>query len=117
LPIEIARLHPNEFDLLESVDDGYKPSPEHSVAVVARNEHHIVGRVFLVSPCHVEGIFLERPWRNGTVMKRLVHAIELEARAEGITKIFCFAKDDQMADYIERLGYKPSLLTVYEKVL
>lgn len=115
--IEIARLHPSEFDLLESVDDGFIPDRNHSVAMVARNEHHIIGRVFLMSPCHVEGIFVERQWRNGTVMKRLVEAVELEARAEGISKIFCFAKDDQMADYIERLGYKPSQLTVYEKEL
>jgi N-acetylglutamate synthase-like GNAT family acetyltransferase len=115
--IEIRKLTPSEFGLLEAVADGYTPNPQHSIAVVASNAHHIVGRIFLVAPTHVEGIFVERPWRNGTVMKRLVEAIEMEARAEGITKIFCFAKDDQMAEYIERLGYKPSQLTVYEKVL
>jgi N-acetylglutamate synthase-like GNAT family acetyltransferase len=115
--IEIRKLNPSEFGLLESVDDGYSPNPQHSIAVVAHNQHHIVGRIFLVAPTHIEGVFVERPWRNGTVMKRLVDAIEMEARAEGITKVFCFAKDDQMADYIERLGYKLSQLTVYEKVL
>lgn len=115
--IEIRRLHPSEFDLLKGYADGFCPDAEKSVALVAENDTHIIGRIFLMAPVHIEGPHVDRAWRGGTVFKRLVDAIEIEARAEGISKVFCFAKDDQMADYIERLGYKPSQLTVYEKVL
>lgn len=115
--IEIRKLNPSEFGVLNHFADGYVPNPQHSIALVADNEHHIIGRIFLVAPIHIEGIHIDPPWRNGIVMKQLVDAVEIEARAEGVSKLFCFAKDDQMANYIERLGYKPSQLTVYEKVL
>lgn len=113
--IEIRRLHPSEYDLLKTFGDGYCPDPEHSVAVVAENAGRIIGRIFLVSPVHCEGIFVEHPWRNSPVFKRLVDAIELEARAEGIKSLHAYAINEQMADYIARLGYTKMPLTVFGK--
>ena len=115
--IEIRRLHPSEFDVLKGFADGYCPDAEHSIAVVASNGKHMIGRIFLVAPTHVEGIYIERPWRNGPVMRRLVEAIELEAKAEGISKVMAYAKDATMADYIERLGYRQEHFTVWSKEL
>jgi hypothetical protein len=113
--IEIRRLHPSEFDLLKTFSDGFMPPPDSSVAVVVENAGRIIGRIFLVSPVHVEAPFVERPWRNGPVFKRLVDAIEIEARAEGVKSLLAFAADEQMAGYIERLGYTKMPLTVYGK--
>lgn len=115
--IEVERLHPSEFDLLHSIDDGFQPDPEKSIVVVARNESRIIGRIALVAPTHVEAIFVERAWRNSPVFKRLVDAVEMEARAEGIKTLLAYAVNDQMADYISRLGYTKMPLQVYGKEL
>lgn len=115
--IEIRELPSQEFDRLKDFADGFCPNADHSVALVAEDDKNLIGRIFLISPVHIEGPHVEPDYRGSTVFKRLVVAAEEKARAEGINKVFCFAKDDQMADYIERLGYKPSQLTVYEKVL
>lgn len=115
--IAIERLKVEEFNLLASVDDGYTPDPCRSVAVVARNEAGIIGRIFLMAPTHVEGIFIEKAWRKGAVMKQLVEAIELEAKCEGVKKLLVYAIDEEMADYIQRLGYEKLPFTVWEKPL
>ena len=113
--IKLMRLHSSEFDLLKDFEDGFCPDPDRSIAVVARNASRIIGRIFLLAPAHVEGVFVEQAWRGGPVMKQLVDAIELEARAEGITKLFAYAKDEEMAGYIERLGYMKLPMTVFSK--
>lgn len=115
--IEVKRLHPSEFDLLKEVDDGFCPDSDKSVAVVAHNENKIIGRIFLVAPVHIEAPFVENAWRGGTVFKRLVDAIELEAKAEGLEKVLAYAANPQMELYISRLGYKKLPMTVWEKGL
>ena len=115
--ISIRRLKPVEYEKLLSVGDGYTPDPNRSVTVVAENGHHIIGRIFLVAPAHVEAVYIEPPWRNGPTFKSLVDAIEIEARAEGISRVLAYAKDNEMADYISRLGYEKLPVTVYKKDL
>lgn len=115
--ISVKRLHASEFDLLKTIDDGFVPDPERSIAVVAENDQKIIGRIFLVSPMHVEGIYIEKPWRNGPLMKSLVQAIELEAKCEKISQVLVFAKDEEMADYIARLGYRKTPYSVWTKEL
>lgn len=99
------------------MDDGYIPDPERSIAVVARNESGIIGRIFIVAPAHVEGVFIQQHWRGGPLLKQLVQAAELEAKCEGIGQLMVYAKDEQMASYIERLGYRKTPYTVWEKKL
>lgn len=115
--IEIRRLHPSEFDLLSEVDDGFTPDPGKSIALVAQNSGGIVGRIFLVAPSHVEGPFIEKAWRGGLLFKRLVDAIEIEARAEGVKKIMAYAANIEMENYILRLGYKKLPMSVWAKEL
>jgi N-acetylglutamate synthase-like GNAT family acetyltransferase len=116
--LDIHRLEPSEFHLLKKIGDGFTPDPKRSVAIVARNDVvGIIGRIFLVSPAHVEGVFVDKPWRNTTVLNMLVKRAELEAFKEGLTQLLVFAKDAQMADYIKRLGYKELPLTVWSKEL
>ena len=66
--ISVRRLKPVEYEKLLSVDDGYTPDPNRSVVVVAENGHHIIGRIALVAPAHVEALFVAPPWRNGHVL-------------------------------------------------
>ena len=115
--IEVRRLHPSEFDLLKSIGDGHTPDAEKSVAVVAESGSSIVGRIFLMAPAHVEGPFLAPAWRNGMLFKRLVDAIEIEARSEGIKKLMAYGASAEMESYISRLGYKKTGMTVWAKDL
>jgi GNAT superfamily N-acetyltransferase len=115
--LTVRRLKPVEYEKLLSIDDGYTPDPNRSVAVVAENGHHIMGRIFLMAPAHVEGVFVEPAWRDKGVMRQLVGAIEIEARAEGIAKVLAYAKDQDMAGRIEAMGYKRLPWSVWEKEL
>lgn len=121
--ISVRRLKPVEYEKLLSVDDGYTPEPNRSVAVVAENGHHIIGRIFLVAPAHVEGVFIEPPWRGGNLFKELMDAIEIEAKAEKISRLLAYATSSGMESYINRkCGYKRSIIngfpvTVWQKEL
>jgi Acetyltransferase (GNAT) family len=115
--IKIERLHPSEFDLLKEVHDKFMPSPDKSVAVVARSGEAIIGRIFLMAPTHVEGPWIAPSWRGGPLFKRLVDAIEIEARSEGIKSLMAYAVDATMELYLERLGYTKLPMTVWAKEL
>lgn len=118
LSIEIQRLHPSEFDLLKQVDDGYTPSPDHSIAIVGRSGERIVSRLFAMAPVHVEGIFIEPVYRGGDLFKRMMDAAEVEARAEGLKKLFAYSVQPEIGHYIERrCGYTKMPWTIYSKEL
>lgn len=118
LSIEIQRLHPSEFDLLKSYSDGFCPDPEHSIAMVLRNDSRIIGRLFAVAPIHVEGVHIDPPWRGGSLFKDMMSAMEIELRAENVKKVFAYAVKPEIGHYIEkRCGYKPLEWKVYERVL
>ena len=116
--IEIARLHPSEFDLLKEVDDGFTPNPERSVAIAGRNKERIVSRLFVMAPAHVEGIFVDPMYRGGDLFKRMMDAAEIEARAEGLQKLFAYSVRPEIGHYIERrCGYTKQPWVVYSKEL
>ena len=118
LLIEISRLHPSEFDLLKTVDDGYAPSPVNSIALVARNSSRIVGRLFAMAPFHAEGIFIEPEYRGGPLFKDMMNRLEIECRAEGLTRLFAYAVKPEIGSYIERrCGYSQLPWHVYTKEL
>jgi len=115
--IVVERLNPSEWDLLKVGGEGFCPNPDHSIAVVARNNSQIVGRAFLVPLVHLEGSHIESSWRKGPVLKQLMSGIEIEARAEGLKKIFSYAATEIVEGYLIRLGYKKENLTVWSKDL
>lgn len=104
--IEIERLHPSEFDLLRHVGDGHKPDPDQSIVLVARNDTRIIGRISLMAPTHAEGIYIEPEYRGKQLFSRLMGAVEIEARSEGITKLFAYAIDGKIENYLLRTGYQ-----------
>ena len=115
--IEVTRLNPSEWDLLKEGGEGFVPDPDHSIAVVARNDTTIIGRSFLIPLVHVEGTFVEAPWRNGAVLKQLMDGLEVEARAEGLKKLFAYSKTNLVDSYLERLKYKREAMKLYGKEL
>lgn len=116
--IEIKRLEANEYEALRTIDDGYCPEPSKSIALIASNEHMPIGRLFVVAPAHVEGIYIAHAWRGGSVFKDLMDAAEIEARSEGITKLLAYAIKPEIGHYIERrCGYQQLPWTVWQKDL
>lgn len=114
--IDIERLPNNEFAALKGIDDGFSPNPEISIAIVARADSEIVGRVFLVSPVHIEGPWIREDFRCGTLAKRLFNRVEAEARACGVKRLLAYGAT-HTEDYLSRLGFKRLLLTVWSKEL
>lgn len=115
--IVVERLNPSEWDLLKVGGEGFVPDPEHSIAVVARNNSQIVGRAFLVPLVHLEGTHIESNWRNGSVLAQLMDAVEVEARAEGLKKLFAYSRTNLVDSYLERLKYKHEPMKLYAKEL
>jgi N-acetylglutamate synthase-like GNAT family acetyltransferase len=115
--IETIRLLPSEWKRLPREANEDLPTPDQCIAVVAIKDTKSIGRAFLVSPVHVEGIWIDPASRNKTVMKRLVDGVEQEARLLKLKYVFAYAVDQQMENYMERLGYEKLSWTVWRKAL
>jgi len=112
---EVRKLEEAEFDLLLKVEEGYRPDPRYSIAVVAESEGQIVGRMLLISPAHIEGTWVAESFRKGTTGIRMMRFMENEAKAIGLEKILAYAESDEVANYLSRLGYSQRKVTVWEK--
>lgn len=115
--ITIERLPAEEYDTLLSIEEGYVPNAEHSIAVVARDDGAIIGRMMLIAVAHVEAAWVNDRYRGGTVLERMTKEIEAQARAAGIKTVFAYSETHEMDGYIQRLGYERSPLRVYRKEL
>lgn len=115
--VQIHKLEAAEYPVLCQMDDGFKPDPQTSIALVAKQDGEFVGRIFLLAPVHLEGPWVRPDKRGGMVGKRLVDKAEEEARAIGVTKLFAFGSSEDLEDYLHRLGFKKQPLTVWAKEL
>lgn len=114
--IKIERLPVEEFHRLRFIDDGFTPDAEQSIAVVAKSDEKIIGRVFAVAPIHAEGIYIEPPWRGGTLFKDMMQALEIECKAVGVTRMYAYAVKPEIAHYLEhRIGYSKLPWQVFTK--
>lgn len=94
------------------------PPPDCSVAVVAHDdEGKLIGTMYLVSPAHLEGAWVDFSKRGGWVLHRLVNKAEELSKKAKLSKLFAYAVDAKMENYLERLGYKKTPMTVWEKGL
>lgn len=114
---EIRALHSDEYGLLESIHDGFKPDPKSSVAIIAEDGEETVGRIFLLAPVHVEGPWIKESHRGRLLAGQLIKRAECEAKKQGVSKVFAYAATDEIADYMKRLGYKKWNVTVWTKEL
>ena len=113
--MELVRLKPEEYPQLASVHEGFQPDPRNSIAIVAREDKHIIGRVFIVAPAHVEGPWVTESKRGSLLGKCLMARAESEAKKAGITKLFAYGASAELEDYLVRLGYRQEPLTVWSK--
>jgi N-acetylglutamate synthase-like GNAT family acetyltransferase len=115
--MKVERLPEDQYDVLMEVEDGYCPDPNGSIVVVARDDGEVVGRMFLLSLAHIEGTWINKQHRNGTLAVRMIKLMEKEAKNIGISSLFAYAKNEEVGGYLERLGYKRTELVVFEKEL
>lgn len=111
----IERLAPEEYDDLLAVEEGYRPDPEHSIVIVAREDGKIVGRTMLIRPFHIEGTWVAEHKRKGLIGIRMLAKLEREAAKQGIKTVYAYALEPKIEEYLMRMGYKQSRLTVWEK--
>jgi GNAT superfamily N-acetyltransferase len=111
----IHRLRPEEYPQLKAIHEGFCPDPATSVTLVAKQKEEIVGRVFLLAPAHVEGPWVREDLRGGLIGHRLMESAEREAKSRGISKVFAYAADDTLANYLDRMGYQKQPFTVWAK--
>lgn len=115
--ISIERLPAEQFDELLRIQEGFRPDPEHSIVVVAKQDGQIIGRMFLLEMAHVEGTWVHDRFRNGTILAKLMAELEKEARGAALKTIFAYSQTKKIGEYIERLGYVPTELKVFRKDL
>lgn len=113
----VERLTPENYGQLLTVEEGWSPDPANSIVVVAREGNRIVGRTMLVRPFHVEGTWVDEDFRYGMTGIRLLKELEKQAKTEGLTKILAYAMEKTIEGYLQRMGYRKSILTVWEKAL
>lgn len=112
---ELRTLPKEEFGRLAELYDGFVPNPQYSIAIVAEEGERIVARIFLLAPVHIEGPWIAEEARCGTLAQRLVNRAEREARACGLNRLFAYAINPEIEDYLARLGFSQQPMTVWAK--
>jgi len=114
----IRRLPVEDWPLLRLFPDQVAPKPKDCIALVAQAESgELLGRIFLLAPVHIEGLYVSPSRRGTALMSDLVEKAEQEARNLGVSTAFAYADGIQMENYIERLCYSRERWSVWRKEL
>lgn len=111
----VTVLADDNYEVLADAPDKAVPDPDYTIAVAAFEEGELVGRMFVVVLPHLEAPWIREDKRGGTLAKRMEEELLREAGKFGIERVFAFAVDDTIADYLSRLGYEKTEITVWEK--
>jgi len=104
--METRRLREDEFDLLRSTPEPNDISPENTAVIAAFDGNRLVGRLAVLNVPHIEGVWIDRQYRNGTMLSRLERkAVEI-LRECGASAVLAVAINNKIEGYLERLGYK-----------
>ena len=115
--MNIYRLEFREYPELLKIADGIAPDPASSVAIVARDENGPAGRIFLIAPVHVEGIWVREDLRGNGLWRELVDRAEYEAKKLNLKTLCAYGVSEEMNHLIERCGYERTPLVVWRKEL
>lgn len=115
--VTLRELPAEEYSRLYQVHEGFMPDPRNSVAIVAEDGPYITGRIFLLSPAHIEGPWVREDLRGSTACARLMKQAEESAKIRGIKTLFAYAVNDEIEGYLKRLGYVKAPMTVWQKDL
>jgi N-acetylglutamate synthase-like GNAT family acetyltransferase len=113
----IHKLEADEFAILSTVEEGHVPDPLKSVAIIATDDAQVVGRMLLLSLAHIEGTWVKPDHRGTSILVRMMRKMEETAKSLGLTKMFSYAPNKEVEDYLKRLGYTKTELTVWSKEL
>lgn len=113
--IQVRELEKSEYGKLAHVAEGYIPPADYSIVMVAEDEGEIVGRIFLISPVHIEGPWIRNDKRCGLILTRLIEAAERQGRKVGVKTIFAYAVSEEIEGGLVRLGFAKRELTVWSK--
>lgn len=115
--ISIEKLEPERYSLLKAFPDQFVPDPKTSLALGAFDNEQLIGRGFLLQPVHIEGPFVQEAYRGHRIGFRIMQALEAEARKAKMQKVFAYATDDLLGQYLMRMNYKHMPMTVWAKEL
>ena len=115
--IEILQLEKSEFPILRTIEEGYCPDPNSSIALIAKDGDEIVARMLLIAPAHIEGTWIKESHRGGAIFFRLMSQMEICAKRAGMKKVFAYIAAPEIEDYVGRLGYSRVPVTVWGKDL
>ena len=113
----IRRLTAEEFSRCPQAEGC---TPENmSIIGAFTDDGTIVGRTVLLELAHMEGPWIELPYRNSLVGAKLAEATEREAKESGRSGLFCFIEEGNktIEDYATRFGYARVPLTLWFKEL
>jgi N-acetylglutamate synthase-like GNAT family acetyltransferase len=112
--IPIETLPSEDFPLLKNIEEGYVPSKD-SIVIVGKVGDEIVARMMLIGVAHIEGTWIKPEVRSGSLLHRLMHRMEQEAKAAGITTLLAYSENDEVDSYLERLKFSRSPLRIWKK--
>lgn len=113
--LEIRRLEASEYGLLAAFPDKATPNPENSIVLVAKDGDQLAGRIVLIAPAHIEAPWVMEKWRGQGLFKRLMAAMEREAKAQGIKALNAYTLASEAKWHLERLGFSVLPITVWTK--
>ncbi len=114
----IRRLRLDEWGRLKEFPDDIVPDSDKAIAIVSEgNSGKLDGRVFIVSPVHLEALYIDPTRRSTALLSRLVERAEKEAKAIGLSKLYAYGDGPVMESYISRLKYERERWSVWRKDL
>lgn len=97
--------------------DGIKV-PDGSILIGVKDDAgNIIARSGIIAFPHIEGTWVAPSHRKGTLAARMIRALEHVTKRLGRSHLFAFILDEQpeIADYMQRLGYKKQPMTIWAK--
>jgi GNAT superfamily N-acetyltransferase len=114
----VRKLSSCEWSKLEEFPDKIVPPADRAIAFVAESDsQRPVGRIFVLSLVHLEGIYVDPAQRGSGLMNRLVQKAEQEIQNLGASVSFAYGSNPTMEDYISRLAYLKQPWSVWRKEL
>lgn len=115
----VRRLPDGEYDRLQEIAEGFTPTPEGSVVVVAEDEEgEICGRLMLLPLLHLDAVWIRGDKRRATTLARLEKKMVQVLTDAEISAIFVNVALKEMEGYLTRWGYKKmDVISVFSKEL
>jgi hypothetical protein len=104
-----VRLLPrDEWDRLKALTPILCVLPENARILVAEDEAGvIIGHVAEFQAWHVDGLWIDPRYRDGSVWRRLLHQVQADMHDRGVRGVVTASISDAMTDYLTRMGATP----------